>query len=135
MITVGLCLIYYGIALWGYQLYGWFADGEWNPYPVMVAWKALFGRPDLSWPIAGPVLEWFMIWPLSLALIGLGGAVRGTVTGIRQYARARLRRLRRKWMAEQASAAGYLPWTIARAVDELDKEVLDRENKGNVGSN
>ncbi len=48
MITVGICLIYYGVALWGYQLYGWFADGEWNPYPVMAAWKALFGRPEIS---------------------------------------------------------------------------------------
>ncbi len=128
MITVGLCLIYYGVALWGYQLYGWFANGEWNPYPVMVAWKALFGRPDLSWPIVGPVMEWFMNWPLSLALTVIGCAILGTVTGVRQYARARLRRLRRKWVAEQASAAGYPPWTISRAVDDFDKEVLDRES-------
>ena len=135
MITVGLCFIYYGVALWGYQLYGWFADGEWNAYPVMAAWRAAFGRPDLSWPIAGPVLEWFMSWPLSLALMVLGCAVLGTVTGNRQYARARLRRLRRKWMAEQASAAGYQPWTISRAVDEMDKETLDGESKGKVRFN
>ncbi len=133
MITVGLCLIYYGVALWGYQLYGWFADGEWNPYPVMAAWTALFGRPDLSWPIIGPVMEWFMSWPLSLALTVLGCAILGTVTGVRQYARARLRRLRCKWVAEQASAAGYQPWTISRAVDDFKKKVLDREGKGRAG--
>ncbi len=133
MITVGLCFIYYGVALWGYQLYGWFANGEWNPYPVMAAWKALFGRPDLSWPIVGPVMEWFMNWPLSLALIVLGCAILGTVTGVRQYARARLRRLRCKWVAEQASAAGYQPWTVSRAVDDFEKEVLDREGKGKAG--
>ncbi len=133
MITVGLCLIYYGVALWGYQLYGWFADGEWNPYPVMAAWRASFGRPDLSWPIAGPIMEWLMNWPLSLVLTLLGCAILGTVTGVRQYARARLRRLRRKWFAEQADAAGYEPWTIPRAVDDFDKEVLEREGKGRAG--
>ena len=133
MITVGLCLIYYGVALWGYQLYGWFADGEWTPYPVMAAWRASFGRPDLSWPIAGPIMEWLMNWPLSLVLTLLGCAILGTVTGVRQYARARLRRLRRKWFAEQAGAAGYAPWTIPQAVDHFDKEVLEREGKGGAG--
>ncbi len=133
MITVGLCLIYYGVALWGYQLYGWFADGEWTPYPVMAAWKALFGRPDLSWPIAGPVMDWFMNWPLSLALTVLGCTVLGTVTGVRQHARARLRRLRCKWVAEQASAAGYQPWTVSGAVDDFKRKVLDREGKGRAG--
>ena len=76
-----------------------------------------------------------MSWPLSLALMVLGCAILGTVTGNRQYARARLRRLRRKWMAEQASAAGYQPWTISRAVDEMDKETLDGESKGKVRFN
>ncbi len=135
MVTVGLCFIYYGVALWGYQLYGWFADSEWDPYPVMAAWGALFGRPDLSWPIAGPIMEWLMNWPLSLALTVLGCMILGTVTGIRQHARARLRRLRRKWFAEQAGAAGYEPWTISRAVDDFDKDVLEREGKGRVGYN
>ena len=133
MITVGLCLIYYGVALWGYQLYGWFADGEWNSYLVMAAWKALFGRPDLSWPIAGPIMGWFMNWPLSLGLIVIGCAILGTVTGVRQHTRARLHRLRRKWFAEQAGAAGYEPWTISRAVDDFDREVLQREGKGRAG--
>ncbi len=133
MITVGICLIYYGVALWGYQLYGWFADGEWNSYAVMAAWTALFGRPDLSWPIAGPAMEWLMSWPLSLALTVLGCAILGTVTGVRQHARERLRRLRCKWVAEQASAAGYQPWTISQTVDEFEKEVLDREGKGKAG--
>ena len=26
MITLGLCLIYYGVAVFGYQLYGWLAE-------------------------------------------------------------------------------------------------------------
>ncbi len=55
------------------------------------------------------------------------------MTGVRQHARARLRRLRRKWVAEQASAAGYQPWTVSRAVDDFAKEVLDREGKGKAG--
>ncbi len=133
MITAGLCLIYYGVALWGYQLYVWFADGEWRPYSAMAAWRALFGRPDLSLPVVGPAMEWLMSWPLSLALIVVGCVILGTVTGIRQHARARLRRLRSKWLAEQAGAAGYDPWTIPRAVAEFEKEVLDREAKGRAG--
>ena len=51
MITLGLCLIYYGVAIFGYQLYGWFAENEWNSYSALASWINLFGRPDLSFPV------------------------------------------------------------------------------------
>ncbi len=130
MITIGLCLIDYGVAIWGYQLYGWFSAGQWNSYSPMSSSSAFFGRPDLSWPIVGPVTEWFMSWPLSLVFIVSGCAILGTVTGIRQYARARLRRLRLKWVAEHASLAGYEPWTVSQTVADFNREVLDREENG-----
>jgi uncharacterized membrane protein len=135
MITIGLCLIYYGVALFGYQLYGWFSEGAWGSFSVLAAWISLFGRPDLSFPVIGPTVAWFMEWPLSLALITLGLSLLCSVTGFRQHTRWRLARLRAKWFAENASAAGYEPWTIKGAVREFRKDVLDREAKGRTGFN
>jgi hypothetical protein len=135
MITIGLCLIYYGVALFGYQLYGWFAEDAWNSYSVLAAWISFVGRPDLSFPVLGPTIAWFMAWPLSLALVALGSTVLASVTGFRQHARLRLLRLRAKWFAENASAAGYKPWTVEGAVSKFRKDVLDREVKGRTGLN
>ncbi len=135
MITIGLCLIYYGVALFGYQLYGWFTEDVWNSYSVLAAWISFFGRPDLSFPVVGPAFAWFMAWPLSLALIFLGLTMLCSVTGFRQHARRRLVRLRAKWFAENASAAGYAPWTIKGAVRGFRKDVLEREAKGRTGFN
>lgn len=135
MITIGLCLIYYGVALFGYQLYGWFAEDAWNSYSILAAWISFFGRPDLSFPVIGPTIAWLMAWPLSLALVFLGLTVLCSVTGLRQHARLRLVRLRSKWFAENASAAGYEPWTIKGAVRAFRKDVLDREAKGRTGFN
>lgn len=135
MITIGLCLIYYGVALFGYQLYGWFTEDAWNSYSVLAAWISFFGRPDLSVPVLGPTIAWFMSWPLSLALVTLGVTVLASVTGFRQHARLRLLRLRAKWFAENANAAGYKPWTVEGAVSKFRKDVLDRETKGRAGFN
>ena len=135
MITIGMFLIYYGVALFGYQLYGWFVEDVWNSYSVLAAWINLFGRPDLSFPVIGPAFAWFMEWPLSLALIALGLTLLCSVTGFRQHARRRMVRLRAKWFAENASAAGYQPWTIKGAVRGFRKDVLEREVKGRTGFN
>ena len=133
MITIGLCLIYYGVALFGYQLYGWFTAGEWASYTVLAAWISFFGRPDLSYPVFGPAVAWLMEWPLSLALITLGSSILASVTGFRHHGRLRLVRLRSKWLAEQAEAAGYKSWTIGGAVQKFREDVLDREGKGRAG--
>lgn len=135
MITIGLCLIYYGVALFGYQLYGWFAEDAWNSYSVLTAWISFFGRPDLSVPVIGPAIAWFMEWPLSLLLISMGLTLLCSVTGFRQHTRQRLIRLRSKWFAENASAAGYKPWTIKNAVHKFRKDVLEREAKGRTDFN
>ncbi len=135
MITIGLCLIYYGVALFGYQLYGWFAEGEWSSFTVLAAWISFFGRPDLSYPVIGPTLAWLMEWSLSLALISLGLMLLCSVAAFRQHARLRLVRLRSKWFAESASAAGYEAWTIEGAVGKFRKDVLDREAKSRTDFN
>ncbi len=127
MITIGLCLIYYGVALWCYQLYGWLAYDEWTAYPLMVAWKAAFGTLDVPAPVIGPLVTWFMDWPLSLSLIVLGCGLLATVTAVREYAKLRLQRLRLIWVGQHANAAGYEPWTVPRMIADFKKEVLDRE--------
>ncbi len=135
MITIGLCLIYYGVALFGYQLYGWLAEDVWGSYSVLAAWISFVGRPDLSFPVVGPAIAWFMEWPLSLALISLGLALLCSVAGFREHARRRMVRLRAKWFAENASAAGYEPWTIKGAVRAFRKDVIDHEAKGRTSLN
>ncbi len=135
MITIGLCLIYYGVALFGYQTYGWFAEDAWSSFSVLAAWISFFGRPDLSYPVIGPATAWFMEWPLSLALISLGLMLLCSVAGFRQNTRRRLVDLRSKWFAENAAAAGYELWTIKSAVQKFRKDVLEREAKGRTGFN
>ncbi len=135
MIAISLCLIYYGVALFGYQLYSWFAEGTWDSYSILAAWISFVGRPDLSYPVIGPAVAWLMEWPLSLALISVGLTLLCSVAGFRHHARLRLVRLRSKWFAESASAAGYEPWTISGAVKNFRKDVLDREAKGRTGFN
>jgi hypothetical protein len=135
MITIGLCLIYYGVALFGYQLYGWFAEDAWTSYTVLSAWINFFGHPDLSFPIVGPITEWFMEWPLSLSFIALGVSVLCSIAGFRQHTRRRLDRMRAKWFAENAIAAGYKPWTIKKVTQDFRKGVLDRDAKDRAGSN
>ena len=135
MITLGLCLVYYGVALIGYQLYGWFTEETWNSLSVLGAWINLFGRPDLSFPVIGPATAWFMEWPLSLVLIVLGLMLLCSVAGFRQHTRRRLVRLRAKWFDESAMAAGYEPWTIKGAVQVFRKDVLEREAKGRTNFN
>lgn len=135
MITIGLCLIYYGVALLGYQIYSWFAADAWESYSILAAWISFFGRPDLSYPVIGPTLAWLMEWSLSLALISLGLMLLCSVAALRQYARLRLIRLRSKWFAESASAAGYQDWTIEGAVDKFREDVLDRDAKGRTDFN
>ncbi len=135
MITVGLCLIYYAVAVFGYQLYGWFTGNVWNSYSVLAVWGNLFERSDLSSPVIGPIVAWFMGWPLSLALIALGLTILCSITALRQHARLRLARLRSKWYAENALAAGYKPWTIEKAAEDFRRDVIDREAKGRAGFN
>ncbi len=135
MITISLCLIYYGVALFGYQIYGWFAEDTWNSFSILAAWTSFFGRPDLSFPVVGPAIAWLMEWSLSLVLIFLGLTLLCSVAGFRQHTRRRWFDLRTKWFAENAAAAGYAPWTIKGAVQKFRKDVLDRETKGRADFN
>ena len=136
MITIGLCLIYYGIALWGYQLYGWWTEGEWTSYQVIVAWKAFFGvAPDVQFAVIAPLVGWFMTWPLSLALVLVGGLMLLSVAAVREFAKARLRRLRLKWVAQQAVAAGYKSWTVDKTVSDFDRDVIKGEEKSKTRFN
>ena len=119
MITIGICLIYYGIAVWLYQVYGWVSTGEWAPYPVLAAWQALFGAPAYK---LGPVMWWLLELPLSLVLPATGFGIIGLVFGLRRIGRARRGQLRRKWVAEQCKVTGRHAWAIPELVAKIERD-------------
>ncbi len=119
MITIGICLIYYGVALWIYQVYGWVSAGEWAPYPVLVAWQALFGTPAYT---LGPVVWWLLGLPLSLVLPATGLGIIGLVFGLRRIGRARRGHLRRKWVAAQCKKIGRHAWAVPELVANFERD-------------
>ncbi len=119
MITIGICFIYYALALWIYQVYGWVSAGEWVPYPVLVAWQALFGTPAYK---LGPVVWWLLELPLSLVLLATGLGIIGLVFGLRRLGRARRGQLRRKWIAEQCKIIGRHAWAIPKLVGKIERD-------------
>lgn len=127
MITLGLCLIYYGIALWLYQVNGWITTGNWKPYPVNAAWEAFFGPLAIESPLVRAVLEWLLSWPLSLSLLLCGLSLLGAVVARRRVDAVRRHRQRRRWIVEQCQAMGYLPWTMSKVLSELDESVLQHK--------
>lgn len=120
MITIAVCLIYYGIAVWLYQMYLWVSDGQWVSIPVLTAWKAVFGTPATDHSVLGILTRWFLDWPLSLTLLALGVAIISAALGLRQGSQARRLQLRRKWAAEQCEQAGYTPWEVPKVLAELE---------------
>ena len=128
MITIGICLIYYGLALWLYQLHLWLSNDRWQAFPVSRAWQAFFGTPQLGHSPLDAVGRWLLDWPLSLVLILTGLSILGTVLACRRAAEGRRHRLRRKWIAEQCAKTGYRPWNMPRVLAELD-EPLPRAAK------
>jgi len=120
MITIAVCLIYYGIAVWLYQMFLWVSDGQWVSIPVLAAWKAVFGVPETDRSVLGMLGRWFLDWPLSLALLVLGVAIISVALSVRQGGHTRRLRLRRKWVAEQCEQAGYTPWEVPKVLADLE---------------
>ena len=120
MITFGICLIYYGIALFLYQVHGWLFDGVWTPFPVRRAWEGFFGSPRLLAEPFETLVTWLLAWPLSLALLLGGFAVLGAAFAVKRAMERRRDRIRRKWILEQCDAAGYQPWAVPKVLRELD---------------
>jgi hypothetical protein len=127
MITIAICLIYYGIAVWLYQLHLWYSSGHWVSIPVMVAWREAFGVPAASHTTFGQLLAWMLDWPLSLALLMLGIGILSTIGGLRRLNSARRRVVRQKWIAEQCAQAGYQPWTVPKVLADLETNAVHGE--------
>jgi hypothetical protein len=123
MITLGICLIYYGIALFLYQIYGWLSAGVWTPFPVSRAWEGFFGAPRLTTPIFDDLVNWFLAWPLGFALLIGGLCLLGAAFGFRRVMELRRNRLRLKWLLEQCKAAGYKPWAVPKVIRELEDRI------------
>ena len=127
MITVAICLIYYGIAVWLYQVHIWITQGQWRPMPVLVAWREAFGTPTLDQSTLGAIFQWFLTWPLSLTLLVGGVSVLMAVLSLRRLRAARDCQRRRKWIVEQCEQAGYTPWTVPKVLADLDRRTAEEK--------
>ena len=123
MITFGICLIYYGIALFLYQVHGLLFRGVWTPYPVQRIWEGLFGVPHGKVSSLDSLVAWFMAWPASLALLTVGLSLLGSVYLYRRAAELRRKRLRRKWIVKQCATLGYRPWAVPKVLHDLDERM------------
>ncbi len=128
MITLGICLIYYGIALFLYQIYGWLSAGVWTPFPVSRAWDVYFGVPRLTNQFSDGLISWFLTWPLGFALLFGGLCLLGAVFGFRRFTEWRRYRLHLKWIKGQCVAAGYKPWAVPKLMRELDKRLSSEKS-------
>lgn len=120
MITFAICLIYYGIAVWLYQVHLWVSGGHWVPIPVSVAWGAAFGMPTIDHSVFGVLARWALDWPLSLTLLAVGVGILAAIAGLRRAGKTRRHQLRRQWIAEQCVQAGYTPWNVPKVLTNLD---------------
>lgn len=120
MITIAICLIYYGVAVWVYQAYLWISSGRWVPIPVSVVWKVAFGVPAADRSLVGLLGRWLLDWPLSLALLALGVCILALVVGLRRARAGHRHRQRRKWIAEQCAQAGYTPWNVPKVIADFE---------------
>ncbi len=123
MITFGICLIYYGIALFLYQLYGWLSVGVWIPFPVRRGWEGFFGSHHVTGGFFNGLVDWLLTWPLSLALLLAGLSILALVYVIKRAFQLRRDKVRRKWILEQCAAVGYRPWALPRVLRELDDRI------------
>ena len=130
MITFGICLIYYGIALFLYQVHGWINYGVWVPFPVSRAWEGFFGAVRPSDPAMDMLVNWLLSWPMSLALLVVGFGILGLVFFTRRAIQLRRDSVRRKWILDQCAKLGYRPWAVPKVLRELDDRIQAEKMTG-----
>jgi hypothetical protein len=123
MITIGVCFVYYGIALFLYQVYGWWDDGRWTAYTVLRAWHVAFDAPmPTDAALVGPLVAWIATWPFSLMLLLFGAGLIGSVFAQRALVARWKARRDRRWLAAECNELGYQKWTIPHVVAELENQ-------------
>ena len=122
MTTFALCLIYYGLAVWAFQLIGWFSDGVWTPYPIREAWEAFVGPPSYDSPELSPPVEAFLNLPLGLSLTLTGLFIISTRFTSLIFEVAWAQWERRRWILEQCKKVGLYPWVVPEIIEELKRE-------------
>lgn len=128
MFTFAICLIYYGIAVWLYQLIGWFRYGKWSPYPIRKAWEAFVGHSTVQSDLLSTIADGILDLPLGLTLVLLGLFVISTRFSSIALEAIRERWERRRWILEQCKKMGLFPWVVPEILEELEKD--DGPGKG-----
>ncbi|MHA1599690.1 MAG: hypothetical protein ACTSW2_02600, partial [Alphaproteobacteria bacterium] len=94
--------------------------GRWVAVPVLAAWKTAFGVPSADHSVLGVMASWALDWPLSLTLLISGVGILAAIAVLRWAREKRRRQLRRKWISDQCTQAGYTPWNVKKVLADLD---------------
>lgn len=122
MNTVGVCLIYFGMAIFGYQSYSWISDATWTSYSIMSLWQTVLASPRFDGSALDAALYGAFHWPAAAALLVAGVAVIAAVQGSRWFADIHAARARRQWIAEQCRKVGYYEWRIPGILASFDQD-------------
>jgi hypothetical protein len=122
MITFAICLLYYGAALLGYQIYLWFSEGRWTAFPISRGWYALFGTPHIESALLDGLVQGLLALPLALFFLVSGLTILGSVFATRHLTSLYKRRLRRRWILQQCGKLGFYPWSIPAVLSKLDED-------------
>jgi|GEM_PF-2173627 len=122
MITLGICFLYYAVALFGYQIYLWISEGHWTAFPISRGWHALFGTPHFEWAFLDGLVQGLLALPLALSFLVGGLTMLGSVFAARHFTVLYKKRLRRRWVLQQCGKLGFYPWSIPAVLSKLDDE-------------
>ena len=121
MNTVGMCFIYCGMAIFGYQSYSWISEGTWTSYSVMSLWQTVLAPPRFGGSALDAALNGVLHWPAAAAFLVAGVGVIAAVHGSRSLADVHAAWGRRKWIVEQCRKVGYFEWSIPGILASFDR--------------
>lgn len=121
MNTVGLCFIYFGMAIFGYQSYIWISDGTWVSYSVMSLWQTVLATPRFDGSALDAALNGAFHLPAAAFFLLAGVGILAAVHGLRGIADLHAAWGRRQWIADQCRKMGYYEWSIPGVLASFDR--------------
>lgn len=127
MTTIGMCFIYWGLGVFGYQLYNYFAYENWQSFGIKHVWH-LFGGDILGSTIDVGMLRFFLDLPLSITLFAIGILILSSTLIHQKVSEHHEWRMRRSFFRKQVKQVNTTAWNAKAILAEMDQE-RDREKE------